>query len=151
LSEPGGAGTEIPEPLPSPWTRWRWVIGLALLGAASAGGGVYWQRRKGPFLQGQLLALSGPAELPLPLPWTLASKRRRRVTLGHNATWPAWRLPGWDGQAYLEVGGSGTVLLRIVQGTAQINGEPVRKQVRLSDGDTITCGDYRLRYENLLA
>ena len=120
------------------------------MGVAGMGGGVYWHQRKGPFLQGQLLALSGPAGLPLPLPWTLASKRRRRVTLGRDATWPAWRLPGWEGQARLEASG-GAVLLQSVQGVAQVNGQPMRKQVRLNDGDLITCGDYQLRYENLLA
>jgi len=150
LPEPDEGEGELPGPSPSPWVRWYWAAGVVLLGVAGVGGGFYRQRSKGPFLQGELLALSGPAGLPLPMPYPLAAKRRRQVVLGKKATWPAWRLPGWNGEARLEAGRSG-VLLRVTQGTLQVNSQPVRQEVRLKDGDLITCGDYQLRYENLLA
>ncbi len=109
-----------------------------------------WKNRNRPALTGQLLPLAGPDGVALPLPWALERKRRRRVTLGRNATWPAWRLPGWEGQAHLRAQPSGGVLFSLARGAAQVNGQPVRADVRLADGDTIACSDYRIRYENLL-
>ncbi len=82
------------------------------------------------------------------MPYALATNRRRRVALGVNATWSAWRLPGWDGEIALEALGRET-RLRVIRGSVQVNSLPVRQSIRLQDRDLITCGEYQVRYENL--
>lgn len=84
------------------------------------------------------------------MPYALATKRRRRVALGLNATWSAWRLSGWDGEIALEVHGRET-RLRVIRGSVKVNNLPVRQSIRLQDRDLITCGDYQVRYENLMS
>ena len=130
--------------------RWPLVLGLLVLAALGTGGGLALKNRRGPRLTGQLTPLSGPADQPLPLPWPLDGRPHRRVTLGRKATWSAWRLPGWDGQAQLRAKGNGTTRFDLLRGTATVNNETVVRSVTLQDGDVITCGDYRIRYENLL-
>lgn len=126
------------------------ILASLLLLTGLGGGGLAWSRRRGPQLSGELTPLSGPDGQPLPMPWPLQTKRRRRITLGRGATWSAWRLPGWDGQAEICAEGDGRIRLHLRRGVATVNGEPIRAPRELADGDIIVCGPYRIRYENLL-
>lgn len=148
LPLPSEPETAHPAPTGSP--PWPWLGGAALLSVTGGGVLLYRRQRRGSFVQGQLSVLSAPAGQATPLPWLLDAQRRRRVALGRQATWSAWRLPGWEGRLHLEARGNATYL-RTEEGLVRLNDQPVVQPVHLKDGDLITCGDYQLRYENLLA
>ena len=61
-----------------------------------------------------------------------------------------WRLPPWDGSLRLASGHAAATVLAPISGSATVNGLPLRHPVALNDGDVIACGQYRIRYENLL-
>lgn len=140
---------ETAHPAPTGFTPWPWLSGAALLGV-TGGFLLYRRQRRGNFVRGQLSVLSAPDGQATPLPWSLDGRRRRRVALGRRATWSLWRLPGWEGRLQLEARGN-TTYLRAEEGAVRINDQPVVQPVPLKDGDLITCGNYQLRYENLLA
>lgn len=144
--------TEDPSPPGGPAARSRaWPILVGLLVLAGLGGsGLAWRSRRGPHLSGQLTPLSGPVGQPLPMPWPLQTKRRRRITLGQGATWSAWKLAGWEGQAEIYAERDGRIRLHLRRGAATVNGEIILAPRELADGDLIVCGPYRIRYENLL-
>ncbi len=123
-----------------------------------AGGGWLWLRwrRAAPLLEGTLRRLAAPSGQTVPARLDLDALERRDVSLGPgpNAT---LRLPcaagvrlvariGPDGQP-------GTILT--VQsgedpaGQVQVNDLPVASEWPLRDGDVISLGPWRFRYENL--
>ena len=125
-----------------------WAGGGATLGLAALG--LIVVRRPGPCLTGQLTPMATPAGSALVLPRDLGLERRRQVTLGRRGE-HAWRLDGWDGAVRLTAESSRGVAISPVAGAATLNGQPLRQATPLEDGALIGCGEYQIRYENLLA
>lgn len=149
-----------PPPPPAPPPRpWGWYsLGVLFLAAL----GLVWRRaNSGPWLYGELKPESGPSDLGPGadlIEEDLSSRRRRRLWLGIGGR-GQWRLPGWRGRAVIELDAQGRVCLapanrggaRITAGDPPLlNGHPLLQRTPLKDGDRITCGSYRLRFENLL-
>jgi hypothetical protein len=118
-------------------------LGLAAVGLAAS-------RRNGPCLSGQLIPLAAPAAAPLLAPRDLGSERRRRVIVGRGGQ-GVWALPGWAGAVRLTAVSRRTVSISPLAGEATVDGLPLRQPTDLADGAVIGCGEYRIRYENLLA
>jgi hypothetical protein len=119
------------------------TLGLAAVGLAAS-------RRHGPCLSGQLIPLAAPAAAPLLAPLDLGSERRRRVIVGRGGQ-GVWALPGWAGAVRLTAVSRRTVSISPLAGEATVDGLPLRQPTDLADGAVIGCGEYRIRYENLLA
>ncbi len=139
-SETGGGGGR---------PTWPFLLssGTALgLGAA----GLVARQRRGPHLTGQLEPLASPTGVALTLPRDLGRERRRQVYLGRRGQ-QEWRLPGWQGTVRLTASRHGGITISPVAGEAQVDGQPLRHTQPLADGMVIGCGEYRIRYENLLA
>ncbi len=118
------------------------IVGLGTLGLLTG-------RRRGPYLTGQLVPVATPAGSPVTAARDLAIERRRQVYLGRRAQ-GAWQLPGWDGTLRLWAVNRRTVHISLLAGEATLNGQPIRQPTPLTDGAVIGCGEYRIRYENLL-
>ncbi len=118
------------------------IVGLSALGLLAG-------RRRGPHLTGQLVPVTTPAGGSLLAPRDLALERRRRIYLGKRGR-GEWRLPGWEGTLELWATSLRTVTVNVVEGEATLNGQPLRRPLPLADGAVIGCGEYRIRYENLL-
>jgi hypothetical protein len=136
--EPGGGRSAWPL-----WAGGGVTLGLAALGLIAV-------RRPGPCLTGQLTPLATPAGSTLVLPRDLSVERRRQVILGRRGE-QAWRLDGWDGAVRLTAESSRSVTISPMAGAATLNGQPLRQVTPLEDGAVIGCGEYQIRYENLLA
>jgi len=129
---------------------WLLVAGGGVLGLGGlAGGAAAVRRRNSPFLSGQLMPLAAPAAAPLLSPRDLGSERRRQVILGQRGQ-GAWTLPGWPGAVRLTATSRRTVRISPLTGEATVDGQPLRLSADLTDGTVIGCGEYRIRYENLL-
>jgi hypothetical protein len=136
----------------APW--WIYVAGSVMgLGVIAAGGLLAMRRRAAP-LRGELVPVRTPDAAKIGgemLSLDLGSRRLRRLAVGVKGK-GQWRLPGWNGSAYLESTGNGQTRL-VPEGTAGaivLNGTPLIRPAILHDGDLLTFGDYRLRYDNLL-
>lgn len=127
---------------------WPLMAGVGVLGLGGVAGGAAVRRRNGPFLSGQLIPLVTPAAAPL-LPRDLDSERRRQIVLGRGGHGP-WGLPGWPGALRLTAVSRRTVSISPLAGEATVDGQPVQRPTDLQDGAVIGCGEYRIRYENLL-
>jgi hypothetical protein len=77
--------------------------------------------------------------------------RMRRLALGVKGK-GQWRLPGWNGSAHLEGAGRGQTRLAPgrADGAVLLNDAPLLRPAILHDGDQLTFGEYRFRYDNLL-
>ncbi len=152
---PAPSATPLP---PAPAVRGQtpgWLFGGGALLAGGIGLGVVLAvRRRGTPLRGELTPVRTPAaartggEL---LSLDLGSRRRRRVALGVRGK-GQWRLPGWNGSAYLESVANGQTRLS-PEGAGSgiaLNGTPLLRPAILHDGDLLSFGEYRLRYDNLL-
>ena len=84
-----------------------------------------------------MLGGSGKGSVPLPCPSDASSSASPRATLR------ASRTEEGEGEAWVEplAGENG--------GAVVLNGSPLNTARRLYDGDVLTVGEYRLRYENL--
>lgn len=107
-------------------------------------------RKQGPFLTGQLAPIAVPADSAPVMPRDLGAERRRHVYLGQHGE-REWRLAGWRGTVQLTASGRRSVHIRPVAGEALLNGQALQRPTALEDGAVIGCGEYRIRYENLLA
>lgn len=125
------------------------MFGGGILAAVVLVGGATIARRRSPVLSGQLIALSGPPDQVLPLPLDLGASRTRQVHLGNGRT-GEWRLVGWNGRLVLRADAQGQTRLTVRQGEVRINDMVVVGATALHDGDVVTCGEFRIRYENLL-
>jgi len=111
-------------------------------------------RSRAPFLRGELVPVRTPDATQTGgemLSLDLGSRRLRRLVLGARGK-GQWRLSGWNGNAWLEPTADGQT--RIVPegaaGQVVLNGMPLIRPAILHDGDQLTLGGYRLRYDNLL-
>ena len=125
------------------------MIGVGILAAVALVSGAAIARRRSPVLSGQLFVLSGPAEQMLPLPLDLGAVRTRRVYLGDGQP-GEWRLGGWNGRLVLQADAQGQTRLTVKSGEVRVNDVLVVGATALHDGDVVTCGEFRIRYENLL-
>lgn len=124
------------------------VVGLAALALLSVLGLlVVW--RQGAHLSGQLTPVAVPANTPSLAPRDLSAERRRQVRIGQGGQ-GAWRLPAWSGVLCLRASSRRSVTVSLLAGEAALNGEPLRRTMLLTDGAILSCGDYRILYENLL-
>jgi hypothetical protein len=105
------------------------------------------RRRPAANLSGDLIPVTAPEGAAWPATLTLSG--RRPITIGRGVH-SEWRLSPWEGSVALTPGHAATTVLAPVSGSAALNGVPLRHPVALKDGDIITCGPYRIRYENLL-
>ncbi len=137
---PDGAAGRPAWPL---WASGGVTFGLAALGLTI-------MRRQGPYLSGQLAPVAAPAGSPLVLPRDLGAERRRQVILGDRGE-QAWQLAGWPGAVRLTATSRRAVTISPLAGAATLDGQPLRQATALADGAVIGCGEYRIRYENLLA
>jgi hypothetical protein len=139
---PTGTGGALGRPA---WPLWAGggTLGLATLGLLAL-------RRSGPYLTGQLAPVAVPAGSPLAQPRDLSHERRRQVILGRRGE-QAWRLEGWSGAVRLTAANRRSVTISPVAGEATLDGWPLRQPTALADGVLIGCGEYQIRYENLLA
>lgn len=146
---PARAPTETPTPTRTPTRRpaWPLVAGGGMAGAGALG--LLASRRRGPHLTGQLLPIAAPAGGPTLVPRDLALERRRQAVLGRGGE-AGWQLPGWPGALCLRATGRRTTAIIPLNGEATLNGQPLRREAPLTDGAIIGCGEYRIRYENLL-
>ncbi len=148
-ASPGAAtAPAVPQSDARPARRSAWpmlagagVVGLSALGLLAG-------RRRGPYLTGQLVPLEAPAGSEL-LPLDLGRLQRRQVVLGRGGK-GRWRLSGWAGSVRLSADRLGNVELVPVTGEVTVDDRPVRGPQPLADGAVIRCGEYRIRYENLL-
>jgi Mg-chelatase subunit ChlD len=151
-AEPPAAIPAPPSPPAStpvtPPGTWLYVAGGGALLLALAGWGV--TRSRGPFLTGQLVPVAVPAGSDLAIPLDLGRDRRKGVLVGKHGT-GRWRLPDWPATVRLSASDRRTVTIGNVEGEVSVNGQPLRHPKTLEDGAVIACGEYRLRYENLLA
>ena len=132
------------------------LTGLAALGGA--GGLLIRQRRGRVALEGSLRALATPSSLPSP-PWggvVLDLPAVPSVVLGGTGK-GAVPLPGASSRATLRAGRAPegetetwvAPLAGEDSGAIALNGHSLETARRLCDGDVLTLGDYRLRYESL--
>ena len=142
-----------------------WWLGLPLL-IMAAGGGWYWlhQVRATPYLSGVLVrgatpGLTGPT---LPARLDLDHLARRQLTLGPqpeanihlpgtpDQPTPAIRLIGrLDPDGVPGVIAAPAAPFELEAEPSQINNLPLKTEHILHDGDLITLGAYRFKYENL--
>jgi hypothetical protein len=127
---------------------WPWAAGAGGVLAVAA---VTWAVAGRPRarLSGQLVPLAGPAAAAAAPALDLDASRRRGLCLGRRGQ-GEWRLAGWPGTLRLTAGPHGAVHVTLVEGQATLNGQPLTRATPLSDGDVLGCGEYRMRYENLL-
>jgi hypothetical protein len=150
--------TPIPPPDESPPSAkqplWLYLTGAVLVVAL---GGLMSRHRPAARLQGRLVPVAGP-DLDREqgwLPLELGESPSTRFYLGRKGKGD-WRLAGWDGSAAIETDRQGVIWLRPLVSRAAadaqltLNGNPLYQPATLQDGDTIACGDYVIRYENLL-
>lgn len=126
-----------------------WLLGAGVGFFAFMSVAVAASRRRGAALTGQLIAEAGPAGALLPPPRDLGAEGRRAVKLGQKGE-AGWQLVGWGGAAILHADAWGAVLLTPQNGEVRLNDLPLKRAARLHDGDVFLCGEYRIRYENLL-
>jgi len=135
------------------------LLGLAgLLALAGTGGVLIRHRRARATLDGSLRVLAAPPGQPagvvLDLPAAgsavLGGTDRRNISLPGEiprATLRADRTPAGDVETWISsLTGEGT---GAGASHLMLNGHPLEAARRLYDGDVVTLGDYRLRYENL--
>lgn len=140
---PSGQDGEAGRPAWLLWAGSGVTLGLAALGLIVL-------RRQGPYLTGQLAPVATPAGSALALPRDLGHERRRQVILGRRGE-QTWRLEGWSGAVRLTAESCRSVTISPLDGEATLDGQPLRHATPLADGAVIGCGEYRIRYENLLA
>jgi hypothetical protein len=142
------------EPVRSQTAWWVYVLGVLVPMAAVTLLGVFVMRSQTAFLRGELVPVRTPdvaqtgGEM---LSLDLGSRRLRRLVLGAKGK-GQWKLPGWNGNAWLEPTADGQTRI-VPEGTAGqvvLNGTPLIRPAILHDGDQLTLGAYRLRYDNLL-
>ena len=132
-----------------------WSLGLLALAFTLFGGAELNRRRRRPTLQGQLIPVRGPADATLPLTRDLGLERVRTLYLGSRGR-DEWKLNGWPANVKLALDSKQRTTLypgREVESPAllvTVNGAILRYPRVLADGDLIACGDYAIRYENLL-
>jgi len=133
--------------------RWLVLTGCIALFGIVIGGNVVRRKRHRRILRGELIPVRTPdvpgAEL---LPVDLGRLGANRFRLGKHGK-GQWRLSGWQGDVTLIMGPDGNVRLAVSDTNitqVTVNGQPVFGTMTLNDGDTIGCGDYLVRYENLL-
>jgi hypothetical protein len=144
---PGGT-TVTPEAGHAAPPIWPWFLGSGVL-LGLGGVTAVNQARRSPYLSGQLTPLAVPAAVNLTLPRDLGRERRHAIYLGRRGA-QEWRLPGWAGTVRLSAGRSGGVVITPVAGEVSVDGQPARPGQALADGAVLGCGEYRIRYENLL-
>ena len=130
-----------------------WLLagaGLAVTVAGAVGGWAILQRRHINYLSGQLVPVSGPGGVLLPLPLDLGRQHAQQMELGQGATDAEWRLEGWSGTMRLAAAGQATVTVESEEEELTVNGNPIFFPTVLGDGDIIAAGQYQIRYENLL-
>ncbi|MCP4359092.1 MAG: VWA domain-containing protein, partial [Chloroflexi bacterium] len=153
-----GLSSALPLPL-------GWCLTLPLTALAVGGGGL-WLRygRTRPLLTGTLRQISAPAQVGRTRSphLDLDILGRRQILLGPNAN-AYLHLPHTSNQttpsiqlsAYLETDGQPGVNLKATEPKnsepepVQINNLPITGERALKDGDVITLGAYRFKYENL--
>ena len=137
-------------------------VGLLVVGLALGGGGIWlYRRRRAPLLEGTLRRLAAPVGSAIPDRLDLDALNRREVRLGPDPDADLY-LPGTSDVPTPPVrliaqrgGGGRTGILLTLEptrkrdGQARINHLPVTDEWPLRDGDLITLGAYRFRYENL--
>lgn len=126
---------------------WGMLLLVAMVGT---GGAVREQLRRRPYLTGELVMLSAPAEqLEMAMPRDLGSKRRSTFAIGAKSKEKEWRLLGWGGAINLRASRDGGVDLEAIAGDIAVNNRPVQRTTRLHDGDVIRCGEYEIRFDNV--
>lgn len=142
-----------------------WCFALPLTALAIGGGGL-WLRyiRTRPLLTGALRQVSAPVQAGhnLPARLDLDTLARREILLGpgpnaylHLPHTPNQPTPSIRLAAYPEAAGPPGVQLIVTPsknmepGPVQINNLPVTNPRALKDGDVITLGAYRFKYQNL--
>ncbi len=163
LETPASAGTileaqaETHFRVISPSRSWVWLLtgagGLSLL----AGGAVWWIGSHRPPLRGILRLAKAPSGEELGQYWDLTRLSGRRASIGQGDGCPI-RLTGdprMPRQAATLIPcvqeGEMVAVLRKMAREAEIrvNGQPLRGEHLLHDGDRIELGPYLLRYEDL--
>ena len=129
---------------------WVWLGGTGVCGAA-VGAWWLWRRyRRLPRLVGRLRVLVAPSDYSGPSLTDLSSLNRRSARIGGQRAevdLPPLGSPWARIQALPDESG---VELTVCNGrVVEVNGQTVAGPQLLVDGDTITTGDVKLRYEHL--
>ncbi|MCB0011854.1 MAG: hypothetical protein KDE34_08135, partial [Anaerolineales bacterium] len=139
-----------------------WVL-LPVLALSALGSGLWLHHRAaGPILSGTLRLVAAPAAAapPPPTRLDLDQQRQRQLRIGPEAgadlrlsSPPLASTPSVTLQARRGPAAEVETVLLVGSGSAQnavsINEQPVTTERRLADGDLITLGAYRFKYENL--
>lgn len=147
-----------------------WLIAVPLLaGVAGSGYWLWQQQRARPMLSGTLRLVSAPPHIqpPPPARLELDGQKRRTITLGPAAgsglilpDTPETATPTAKLSARLDPDGQPEVVLVVMAGKTeappvrveqlvQVDGVPITDEWPLKDGNVITLGAYRFKYENL--
>lgn len=154
---PTPSPTITPTPAPPVTTQqnqaswWSFLLGGGfVMGVAAVGGGIAASRRAR--LSGELVPVRTPDAARIGGEMIAGDlSRMRGLALGAKGK-GQWRLPGWNGSARLEAAGGGQTRLTPARadGSVLLNDAPLFRPAILHDGDHVTLGDYRFRYDNLL-
>jgi len=133
----------------APWWGMLWggvlIVGLVAIGSVAAA------TRQSARLSGELTPVRTPDATKIGGEMITGDlSRMRRLVLGAKGK-GQWRLAGWNGNAHLEAAGHGqTRIVPTDSGTVLLNDTPLFRPAILHDGDHLTFGEYRFRYDNLL-
>lgn len=150
--------TATPAPAPpvttqqsqTPW--WSFLLGGVFVVSAVAIGGMVAISSRSARLSGELTPVRTPDAARIGGEMIAADlSRMRGLALGAKGK-GQWRLPGWNGSARLEAAGGGQTRLTPARmdGSVLLNDAPLFRPAILHDGDHVTLGEYRFRYDNLL-
>lgn len=154
----------VSSPPPS-LSNWLWGVGLPLFGLLAGGGGWWWlkHRTPHPLLTGALRLVAAPVSpgIVMPAQLDLDQLNRRDIEVGPGSqatlrlapSTPDSPHPTVRLNACLEPDHEPGVLLTVMEpagaGLVQVNHLPLNREWRLRDGDVITLGAYKFKYENL--
>lgn len=133
----------------APWWGMLWggvlIVGLVAIGSVAAA------TRQSARLSGELTPVRTPDATKIGGEMITGDlSRMRRLVLGAKGK-GQWRLARWNGNAHLEAAGHGqTRIVPTDSGTVLLNDTPLFRPAILHDGDHLTFGEYRFRYDNLL-
>ena len=132
-----------------PW--WGMLWGGVIIVGVVAVGGMAAATRQSVRLSGELTPVRTPDAAKIGGEMITGDlSRMRRLVLGAKGK-GQWRLAGWNGNAHLEAAGRGqTRIVPTDSGTVLLNDTPLFRPAILHDGDHLTFGEYRFRYDNLL-
>lgn len=134
----------------APW--WSLLLGGAFVVSVVAIGGMTAISSRSARLSGELTPVRTPDAARIGGEMIAADlSRMRGLALGAKGK-GQWRLPGWNGSVRLEAAGGGQTRLMPARadGSVLLNDAPLFRPAILHDGDHLTFGDYRFRYDNLL-